>query len=70
MRAYPEPKDAIRRIDAERAIVQADAHGAEAADVLEVQGAVSRIGLQQVEALVCQGANSTRQCLITLPEPW
>ena len=68
MRSYPEPKDAVRHIDAEGAIVQANANGAKSADTLEAKGWVRWISLEELEALVGQGANSLRQCLITPPK--
>ena len=68
MRSYPEPEDAIRDVDAEGAIVQADAHRTESTHAFEAKGRVRRIGFEQFEALVSQRANSFRQCLITVPE--
>jgi hypothetical protein len=37
MASYPKPKDAVRCVDAECAIVQADADGTKAAKLLEVE---------------------------------
>ena len=36
MRAYPDPENSVGRINAERAIMEADADGAEATNPLEV----------------------------------
>jgi len=68
MRAYPEPENPVRRVHTEGAVVQANAYRAESTDALESKGAVCRIGLEELEALVGQGADSRRQCLITPPE--
>ena len=68
MRSYPEPEDAVRHVHAERTIVQANAHGTEAIDALEAKGRMRGIGFEELKALVGQGANSLRECLIALPE--
>ena len=68
MRAYPEPEDAVRHIYAKGAIVQANAHGAEATDTLETKGRMRRIRFEELETLVGQGAHSLRQGLITPPK--
>ena len=60
MRSDPEPQDAIGHVYAEGAIVQAHAHRSESTDALEAKGGVRRIGLEELEALVGQGANSLR----------
>lgn len=60
MRAYPDPENAVRRIDAERAIMEADADGSEATNSLEVERRVLRIGLEQLETLVRERADLSR----------
>ena len=48
--AHPEPHEAIRRFDCERAVVTSDSSGPEASNLLELQRGISRILL---ETLVC-----------------
>jgi hypothetical protein len=45
MRADPEPQQAIRRFDGDCPIVEPDTSRPEAADLLEAEGGVSRVGL-------------------------
>jgi hypothetical protein len=70
MRAYPEPEDPIVHIDAQRAVMQADTHGAISTDMLEVQGRMSGIGLQQIEALIRELLDVLRQSVIAAPKAW
>ena len=60
MRAYPDPKNAVRRRNAQRAIVKTYADGTEAANALEMQRWMLRIGLEQLEALVRKRADLDR----------
>lgn len=50
MAADPEPHEAVRRLDCERAVVTSDASGPEASNLLELQRGITGILL---EALVC-----------------
>ena len=60
MRSYPDPENAVRDINAEGAIVEADADGAEATNPLEVQRRMLWVGLEQLEAPVRESADLCR----------
>src|SRR5690349_2913886 len=68
MRTNPEPEYAIGDIDRERAIMPAHTDRMEAADTLEMQGRVLRIGFEKRELLVGQRPNRFWQLVVALPE--
>lgn len=69
VRSYPEPKDSIVHVDAQGAIMQADADRTVSTDVLEPKGWMSRISLEELEALVSELLYMLRQRLVAPPEP-
>ena len=68
MAADPEPQDAIRYLDRQRAIMSADACGVEPVNAFEMQRGVLRIGLKELELLVGKGSDLLWQLMIRAPE--
>ena len=66
--ANPEPQDAVVNADAQSAVVDARAHGPIATDLLEMQGRVPMVLLEEVEVLVGSAARRQRESLVGRPE--
>jgi len=64
----PEPEHTLRHLEAERTIVKADSDGSILARLLEVEGPMSRICLQQIKAVISEFANRFGQPLVAIPE--
>jgi superfamily II DNA or RNA helicase len=69
VRADPKPLNPVGHIVSEGAIPVAHSDRPDLSDALEVQGSVSRIGLQELEVLVCDGPDPGRQGFVERPEP-
>lgn len=67
MAADPEPVIPVCRGQRDRPMVNADPHRPDFADALEAQGRMSRIMFQQLEILVCQRPDFSRQRMVVLP---
>jgi hypothetical protein len=68
VRSDPEPQQALGDFYGESAVAEADAHGAIRTDLLEVEGRVSRVCLQKLEAVVGEPLDSVRKLFIPSPE--
>ena len=68
MRSDPEPEHTIRNIHTEGPVVIANAHGAKTRDVLEMEGWMPRICLQEREILVREALDLHGQRLVAPPE--
>ena len=64
----PEPQNAFLRFNAQRPVMDADAHGPESVNFLQVQRRVVRIGFQQSECPVCQSLNTSRKRTVRSPK--
>ena len=52
MGANPKPEQAVRSLYSERSVMQANSSGPETPDLLEVEGRMLRISLEQIESLI------------------
>lgn len=68
MRPYPPPQNPVVCVNAERSIMDADAHRVMAPNTFEVKRGMSGVGLEQLELLVRQLAYGGRQCIVQPPE--
>ena len=68
VRSDPEPEHAIGNVHTEYPIVIADAHGAKTRDLLEMEGWMPRIGLQEREILVREALDLDWQRPVAPPE--
>ncbi len=68
MRSDPEPENAIRNVHSERTIVIPHAHRPKSPNLLEMQGRMAVIGLQEREILVREAPDLSRQRLVAPPE--
>ena len=60
MGSYPEPKDAVIRVNSEGAVVQADPDGVKASNPFEMKRRMRRVGLEQLKVLICELPNASR----------
>ena len=68
VRANPPPKQTLRVILGERAVVQAHADRPKPADLLESDGRVSWVGLEELEVLVGEFTDGVWQLAVVEPE--
>ena len=68
MRADPKPDQIAIGFDGQRAIAQADTHGPEPSDLLELQRWVLRILLQQRVIFIGKGLHLCGKVRVSLPE--
>jgi len=68
VRTDPIPQDAVRVILAERPIMESNAGRPNGADLLEANGRVPRIGLEQFKVLVGKLTNGLGQLPVVKPE--
>ena len=68
VRTDPIPQDAVRVILAERPIMESDAGRADGADLLEANGRVPRIGLEEFKVLVGKLTDGLGQLPVVKPE--
>ena len=66
--AYPEPRHVFADFSGERAVVKTYPCRPERADVLEVEGRMLWVSLQQTNAPIGQFPNCGRKCMLATPE--
>ncbi len=66
--ANPKPEQAVRGLYSEHSVMQTNSSRPEASHLLEVQGRMLRISLEQFESLVRKFSDAGWECPVTCPE--